>query len=164
MYSTISCSENSYIIKSVTEIYWILSTNNNIIITLIGCPEPLKEGDRMSNQMHLWSRKHQKLERKIILKFCTMHDCDGVVCYCCDNQQDYCYGTKDQCKANCKPCNPKCPQQQFNHTMTMVEQPSRTSVNCTFVSGAWSALIFQFWLSIAIIQDKIQLVMLLLVR
>ncbi|OEL15779.1 hypothetical protein BAE44_0023204 [Dichanthelium oligosanthes] len=66
-------------------------------------------------------------ESKIYLKFCLEYDCMGVPCYCCDNQVEYCFYTRDdQCFSTCPACNPVCPTRTLLHTTT-----ERAAVNVT---------------------------------
>ncbi|RCV42023.1 hypothetical protein SETIT_9G181800v2 [Setaria italica] len=56
-------------------------------------------------------------ESKLTMQFCTdrkLHCLPGLfeLCYCCENQlpdQQRCFLTPEECKANCPYCTPKCP-------------------------------------------------------
>ncbi|KAG0535824.1 hypothetical protein BDA96_03G011100 [Sorghum bicolor] len=54
--------------------------------------------------------------RKVKIIFCSKVDCDyfdpgnGSICYCCPDysRREYCHLTREECRANCALCRPKC--------------------------------------------------------
>ncbi|KAL6644808.1 hypothetical protein ACP70R_016416 [Stipagrostis hirtigluma subsp. patula] len=68
-------------------------------------------------------------ETRFVLKFCTRNRCDHGICFCCHNEQ-ICYDTWEDCKANCPACNPNCPPPPSRGT-TMEDPPLRAVTNGT---------------------------------
>ncbi|OEL15148.1 hypothetical protein BAE44_0023832, partial [Dichanthelium oligosanthes] len=88
---------------------------------LIGCPQLLETGGtRRSHSDCLTNTSSNatvanvvtsRYERKINLTFCSADIfMPFVTCYCCQNTRR-CYKTRDECRANCPACNPRCPPQ-----------------------------------------------------
>jgi hypothetical protein len=78
-------------------------------------------------------------EIKLFVKFCKKTKCDphNVDCYCClkpKPEQTKCYIAKDDCKANCPVCNPKCPPPEAFHQPDVEGQPSHVTTNSTMYS------------------------------
>ncbi|KAG2537431.1 hypothetical protein PVAP13_9NG295773 [Panicum virgatum] len=54
-------------------------------------------------------------ESKVTLIFCSVSKCDFFghgwqECYCCPDgsRKEYCHQTREECRANCALCGPKC--------------------------------------------------------
>ncbi|PVH30924.1 hypothetical protein PAHAL_9G014600 [Panicum hallii] len=65
-------------------------------------PQLLEAGGRSSSSN----------DSDVVLVFCQWSKCgsDWSTCYCClSTEPRACYDTRDECRANCVVCNPRCP-------------------------------------------------------
>jgi hypothetical protein len=85
-------------------VYIALCTDKRESINLqqTGRPQLLEAGGRSSSSN----------DSDVVLVFCQWSKCgsDWSTCYCClSTEPRACYDTRDECRANCVVCNPRCP-------------------------------------------------------